>query len=101
MHGCRKPPKAIIPQQVMWILLRVQDGFYLQIVYYNLLIAVKQFPMKPATSHTAKPALKWLFAQARTARLWIALSVGLGLGSGLLLIAQAALIAHMVHAVFI
>ena len=101
MHGCRKPPKAIIPQQVMWILLRVQDGFYLQIVYYNLLIAVKQIPMKPATSHTAKPALKWLFAQARTARLWIALSVGLGLGSGLLLIAQAALIAHMVHAVFI
>ena len=51
--------------------------------------------------HSAKPALKWLFRSARTARLWIALSVGLGFGSGLLLIAQAALIAHLIHAVYI
>ena len=57
--------------------------------------------MKPASMHTAQPALKWLFRRARTARLWIALSVGLGFGSGLLLIAQAALIAHLIHAVFI
>jgi len=57
--------------------------------------------MKTASTHSAQPALKWLFRRARTARLWIALSVGLGFGSGLLLIAQAALIAHLIHAVFI
>ncbi len=51
--------------------------------------------------HSGQPALKWLFRRARTARLWIALSVGLGFGSGLLLIAQAALIAHLIHAIFI
>ena len=51
--------------------------------------------------HSAKPALRWLFRSAHTARLWIALSVGLGFGSGLLLIAQAALIAHLIHAVYI
>ena len=57
--------------------------------------------MKPESMHSGQPALKWLFRRARTARLWIALSVGLGFGSGLLLIAQAALIAHLIHAIFI
>ena len=57
--------------------------------------------MKTASMHSAKPALKWLFRRTHTARLWIALSVGLGFGSGLLLIAQAALIGHLIHAVFI
>jgi ABC-type bacteriocin/lantibiotic exporter with double-glycine peptidase domain len=80
---------------------RIQDEFCLQIFYYNLLIAVKPFPMKPASTHSAKPALKWLFRRAQTARLWIALSVGLGFGSGLLLIAQAALIAHLIHGIYI
>jgi len=57
--------------------------------------------MKPASTHNAKPALKWLFRRAHTARLWIALSVGLGFSSGLLLIAQAALIAQLIHGIYI
>jgi len=57
--------------------------------------------MKPASTQHTKPALKWLFGRARTARTWIMLAVGLGFTSGLLLIAQAALIAHLIHAVFI
>ena len=57
--------------------------------------------MNPAPAHTSKPALKWLFQRARTARVWIALTVGLGFGSGLLLIVQASLIARIIHGVFI
>lgn len=57
--------------------------------------------MKPTSTQHTKPALKWLFGRARTARTWIMLAVGLGFASGLLLIAQAALIAHLIHAVFI
>lgn len=57
--------------------------------------------MNAASTHSAKPALRWLLRRARTARLWIALSVSLGFGSGVLLIAQAALIAHLLQAVFI
>jgi ATP-binding cassette subfamily C protein CydD len=57
--------------------------------------------MNPASAHTSKPALKWLFQRARTARVWIALTVGLGFGSGLLLIVQASLIARIIHGVFI
>jgi ATP-binding cassette, subfamily C, bacterial CydD len=57
--------------------------------------------MNSSSPHSSKPALRWLFQRARTARLWIALSVSLGFGSGLLLIAQAALIAHLLQAVFI
>lgn len=44
-----------------------------------------------------KAAAAWLMGQARHARGWIALSVGLGAGGGLLLVAQAACIAHIVH----
>lgn len=57
--------------------------------------------MNAASTHSSKPALRWLLRRARTARLWIALSVTLGFGSGVLLIAQAALIAHLLQAVFI
>lgn len=57
--------------------------------------------MNAASTHSSKPALRWLLRRARTARLWIALSVSLGFGSGVLLIAQAALIAHLLQAVFI
>lgn len=57
--------------------------------------------MNATSTHSAKPALRWLLRRARAARLWIALSVGLGFGSGVLLIAQAALIAHLLQAVFI
>lgn len=57
--------------------------------------------MTPISTHQARPALKWLFGHARTARAWIALSVGLGFAGGLLLIVQAALIARIIQAVFI
>ena len=57
--------------------------------------------MNSTSTHSSKPALRWLLRRARTARLWIALSVSLGFGSGVLLIAQAALIAHLLQAVFI
>ena len=57
--------------------------------------------MNSKSTHSSKPALRWLLRRARTARLWIALSVSLGFGSGVLLIAQAALIAHLLQAVFI
>ena len=57
--------------------------------------------MNAASTHSSKPALRWLLRRARTARLWIVLSVSLGFGSGVLLIAQAALIAHLLQAVFI
>lgn len=42
----------------------------------------------------------WLMAQARLARGWIALSVGLGLTGGCLLIAQAYVIARIVHGAY-
>lgn len=57
--------------------------------------------MTPISTHQTRPALKWLFRHARTARAWIALSVGLGFAGGLLLIVQAALIARIIQAVFI
>ena len=57
--------------------------------------------MTPSPVHTSKPALKWLLQRARPARLWILLSVGLGFGSGLLLILQASLTARIIHGVFI
>jgi ATP-binding cassette subfamily C protein CydD len=57
--------------------------------------------MTPSPEHTSKPALKWLFKRARTARLWIVLTVGLGFGSGLLLIVQASLTARIIHGAFI
>ena len=57
--------------------------------------------MTPTSTSNAKPALNWLLRRARTARLWIALSLGLGVAGGLLLIVQAALIARVIQAVFI
>ena len=48
-----------------------------------------------------KKNLRWLLQNARTARTWILLSVGLGLCSGLLLVVQAGLTAHIIQAVFI
>ena len=47
-----------------------------------------------------KESLRWLFKRARTARIWVILAVGLGLGSGILLIAQARLLANIVHGAF-
>ena len=50
---------------------------------------------------TDKNNLRWLFKSVRPARTWVFLSVGLGLCSGLLLVAQAGLMAHIIQAVFI
>jgi len=44
-----------------------------------------------------KTGRRWLFKQVMPAKGWIGLSVGLGLASGLLLIAQAGFIARIIH----
>ncbi|MEE4266248.1 MAG: cysteine/glutathione ABC transporter permease/ATP-binding protein CydD [Desulfobacteraceae bacterium] len=46
-------------------------------------------------------ARRWLFKRASGVRFWVLLSVALGLGSGLLLIAQARFVARIVHGAFI
>jgi ATP-binding cassette subfamily C protein CydD len=48
-------------------------------------------------STDAKTGLRWLFKQLTPARGWLGLSVGLGLGSGLLLIVQAGFLARIIH----
>ena len=48
-----------------------------------------------------KKSLRWLFKQARPARHWISISVGLGLAGGLLLVAQAGFLANLIHSFFI
>jgi len=45
----------------------------------------------------SKQSLKWLFKQARSSAVWIGLSVGLGLCSGLLLIVEAGLLSRIIH----
>ena len=57
--------------------------------------------MKPAKKSDHKKARRWLFKRALAARIWILLSVLLGLGSGLLLIVQARFLARIVHGAFI
>jgi ATP-binding cassette subfamily C protein CydD len=56
-----------------------------------------RFKMKPAKNSSNKPALRWLFKRVGGARFWLLLSVGLGLGSGILLIVQARYLALIVH----
>jgi len=56
--------------------------------------------MKPAPKPSNKKALRWLFKRADSARFWIIAAVGLGLSSGLLLIAQARFLSLLVHAAF-
>ena len=48
-------------------------------------------------STDAKAGRRWLFKQVMPAKGWIGLSVGLGLASGLLLIAQAGFLARIIH----
>jgi ATP-binding cassette subfamily C protein CydD len=48
-----------------------------------------------------KQARRWLFTRVRAARSWILISVGLGLSSGILLIAQAHFLANIVHDAFL
>ncbi|MBL0713875.1 MAG: cysteine/glutathione ABC transporter permease/ATP-binding protein CydD [Desulfosarcina sp.] len=57
--------------------------------------------MDPAAPKSSKKTLQWLFRQAHSVRREIALSAGLGLAGGLLLIVQAHLVAGIVHGAFI
>ena len=56
--------------------------------------------MKSAKRPSNKKALRWLFKRIGTARSWILISVGLGLSSGILLIAQARFLSNIVHDAF-
>ncbi|GBC61931.1 thiol reductant ABC exporter subunit CydD [Desulfonema ishimotonii] len=58
-----------------------------------------EFPLKSGGRSAANKSLSWLFGRAGTARIWIGFSVGAGLAGGVLLIAQARLLAHIVHSV--
>jgi ATP-binding cassette subfamily C protein CydD len=53
--------------------------------------------MKPAKKTSNKIARRWLFKRGGAARSWILLSIGLGFGSGVLLIVQARYLALIVH----
>ncbi len=54
------------------------------------------------TAHAnSRTARRWLFRQAGPARGWVALAAAQGLAAGLLLIAQAALVAGIIHGAFI
>ena len=56
--------------------------------------------MKPTKKPSNKKAQRWLFKRVGTARIWILISVGLGLSSGILLIAQAGFLSRIVHDAF-
>ncbi len=56
--------------------------------------------MKSAKKPSNKKALRWLFQRVGPARNWILISVGLGLSSGILLIAQASFLSIIVHDAF-
>jgi len=51
----------------------------------------------PAKSSSPKP-LRWLLGCTRPARQWIALSVGLGIAGGMIMIVQARCMARIIHA---
>jgi ATP-binding cassette subfamily C protein CydD len=57
--------------------------------------------MKSDKKTSNKEALRWLLKRARTARSWVTLSIGLGFCSGVLLIIQARLLAHVIHSAVI
>ncbi len=54
----------------------------------------------PTKKLSNKKTLRWLFKRLGRARGWVLVSVGLGLGSGLLLIAQARFLSLIVHGAF-
>ena len=57
--------------------------------------------MNGAKPITNKTALRWLRSQSRTARQWLLISVGMGVGSGMLLVGQAYLLSRIVHDCFL
>ena len=59
-----------------------------------------RIPMNPTKKSSNKKALRWLFRRVGPARNWILISVGLGLSSGILLIAQASFLSRIVHQAF-
>jgi ATP-binding cassette subfamily C protein CydD len=64
------------------------------------LIHVNQISMPVINKSTDKQSLRWLFKQARPARNWVYLSVGLGFAGGLLLVVQAGFMAGIIQGVF-
>jgi ATP-binding cassette subfamily C protein CydD len=56
--------------------------------------------MASVKKSTNKQTRRWVFQRARSARTWIVLAIGLGFLSGILLIAQARLLAQIVHGAF-
>ncbi len=54
-----------------------------------------------ATKRANKAAYRWLMAKARGSRSWLGLSIGSGFTSGILLILQASLLAHIVDQAYI
>ena len=57
--------------------------------------------MQSVKKSSNKKARRWLFKRAAAVRIWILLSVALGLSSGLLLIVQARYLSLIVHGAFI
>ena len=56
--------------------------------------------MQATKKSTDRESLRWLLKQVQPARVWIGASIGLGFAGGLVLIAQAGLLANIIHAVF-
>ena len=75
--------------------------FYRKISIITVSQLSNGFMMDTGHGNSSKAARQWLFRQARSARGWIALSAAQGLIAGLLLIAQAALVAGIIHGAFI
>ena len=57
--------------------------------------------MPKTKSSSDKKSLRWLLKQARPARSWTYVSVGLGFTGGALLVAQAGFLANLIQSIFI
>ena len=75
--------------------------FYRKISIITALRLSNGFMMTPPPAPPNKAARQWLWRQARNARGWIAVTAALGIAAGLLLIAQAGLVAAIIHGAFI
>ena len=65
------------------------------------MVIVNGFAMEPLRTASDKSSLRWLIKSARPAHLWVLLSVGLGMTGGLLMVAQAGLLANIIQGAFI
>jgi ATP-binding cassette subfamily C protein CydD len=75
--------------------------FYRKISIITALQLSNGFMMAPTPAPPNKAARQWLWRQVQSARGWIALTSALGVVAGLLLIAQAFLVAGIIHGAFI